>query len=42
MFPAEIFIILLAVFLVVAFAVLINPPNALVNLLHGKKEDKSE
>lgn len=39
MLAIEVFIFVFAVILIVVFAIIVNPPNSLVNLLGGKKED---
>jgi hypothetical protein len=40
MLAIEVFIFLFAAILIVVFAIIVNPPSALVNLLGGKKDDK--
>ena len=40
MLAIEVFIFLFAVILIVIFAIIVNPPSALVNLFGGNKDKK--
>ena len=40
MLAIEVFIFLFAVILIIVFAIIVNPPSALVNLFSGKKDKK--
>lgn len=42
MLAIEIFIFIFAVVLIVAFAIIVNPPNAIVNFFSGRKDAKKK
>jgi hypothetical protein len=42
MLAIEVFIFLFAVVLIVAFALIVNPPSALVNFFGGKKKNPKD